>query len=296
MKFHDFGQFLFNSSVFDLKKLSEMISEAKDIQPTFSTAAIFQRFISVSEVIKIFSESEFAVEKNFMEYFRTHSQDVQKKYDEVVQNFLNADKTAELTESLEEPSTKLAQVLVDRNLKFEQFEKILEDYHREEFSPVEKVFADWYSTLTFERKFDYPPSLDVAKDFHGFLTESLKTTIIFSSTPVDTVEKLFGASVKIQGAMPVVIGVLAEQNTLHKLANSYDDFVSEDIEEDFDSVAEMLNVFTGNFTVKVASQLGIEEELYPPLFGRLEKNVFSFLTVTCDFGNFYLYIGEEEIF
>lgn len=296
MKCHDFGQFLFNSSVFDTKKILEIIAAAKKIRPTFSTAAIFLRFISVAELKKIFAESQITDEKNSAEIFRSHSADIQKKYDEVVQNFLNPRNLKVLTESLDEPSIKLAQFLIDEEIKFPEFEKILENYHKEEISPVEKVFADWYETLSLAKVFDYPPALEVAKDFHSFLSESLKTTIIFSSTPAKVSENLFGASVRIKGAMPVVVGIIAEKDILHKLANSYDKFVSEDIEEDFDAVAEMLNVFTGNFTVKIAAKLGLEEELYPPHFGRLEKSINSFLNVICDLGSFHLYVGEKEIF
>ena len=296
MRHHDFGQFLFNSSIFKTEKIFEMISAAKKVRPTFATAAFFLRLISIAELTKIFSESDITVEKNFVEYFRLHSPEVQKKFDEAVQNFLNPHSLKDLKEAVEESSVKLVQILADGTEEFSEFEKILENYHREELSPVEKVFADWYGSLTFEKIFDYPPALDVAKDFHSFLSESLKTTIIFSSTPAKSNENLFGASVKIQGAMPIVTGVIAGENILHKLANSYDKFVSEDIEEDFDAISEMLNVFTGNFTVKIASQLGLEEELYPPRFGQLEKNLPPLLGVMCDFGNFYLYIGETEIF
>jgi len=296
MKCHDFGQFLFNSSVFDAEKLSKIISAAKKIQPTFSTAAIFFRLVSVNELIEIFAETNFFDEKNSVEIFRSHSPEIQKKYDEVVQEFLNPRNVKDIKESLADPSVKFAQVLLDEAEDFSQFEKVLEDFYKGEISPVEKIFADWYDTLPSEVNFDYPPGLEVAKDFHEFLSDSLETTIIFSSTPAETNENLFGASVKILGAIPIIIGVAAEKNILHELASSYDKFITEDIDEDFDSVAEMLNVFTGNFTVKVASQLGIEEDIFPPLVGQLKKEDVYFLNVMCDFGNFYLYIGKEEIF
>lgn len=296
MKSHDFGQFLFNSSVFDAEKLSEIISAAKNIQPTFSTAAIFLRLISSSELTKIFTESKIVDENNCVEIFRSHAPDIQKKYDEIVQKFLDTRNVKTITESISDPSVKFAQALVDGAMDFVQFEKFLEEYHKVEISPVEKIFADWFHDLSFGKNFDYPPALEVAKDFHEFLSESLKTTIIFSSTPAETNENLFGASVKIVGAIPIIVGVVSDKNILHKLANSYDKFVSEDLAEDFDSVAEMLNVFTGNFTVKIASQIGIEEELFPPRFGQLEKKGTPFLDVVCDFGNFYLYIGKDEIF
>ena len=296
MNCHDFGQFIFNSSVFDAEKLFEIISKAKKIQPAFSTATIFLRLISASELTKIFTESKLVDEKNPVEIFQSHSADVQKNFDDVVKKFLTPQKVQYITESLEDSSIKFAQALIDGEMNFSQFEKVLEEYHKAEISPVEKIFADWFDDLPDKKSFDYPPALEVTKDFHEFLSESLKTTIIFSSTPAKTNENLFGASVKILGVIPIIVGVVAEKNTLHKLANSYDKFISEDLDEDFDSVAEMLNVFTGNFTVKMASQIGMEEEIFPPLFGQLEKKDSRFLNVLCDFGNFYLYIGKEEIF
>lgn len=296
MKCHDFGQFLFNSSVFDSPKISKIISAAKKVQPTFSTAAIFLRLVSASELAKIFAESNLFEEKNSAEIFRSHSPDVQEKYDEVVQEFLNPHKVNDIEESLEDPSVKFAQVLVDGAMDFSKFEKVLENFHKVEISPVEKIFSDWYSSLPSQVIFDYPPALEIAKDFHEFLSESLETTIIFSSSPAKTNEDLFGASVKILGAIPIIVGVVAEKNILNKLADSYDKFECEDFEEVFDSIAEMLNVFTGNFTVKVASQTGVEEEIFPPLSGRLEKKETQLLDVMCDFGKFYLYIGKEEIF
>ena len=296
MKCHDFGQFLFNSSVFDDKQLSEIIVATKNVQPTFSTAAIFLRFVSISELSKIFIESKITGEENLIECFRSHSAEIQSKYDEVVQNFLSSQNLKEMKDSVEDPSVKLAQVLIDGAIDFDSFKKILEDYHKCEISPVEKFFGDWYRTMNLEKVFDYSPALDVAKDFHIFLSESLKTTIIFLSPPVRPYESLLGASVKIKGAMPIVVGVLTEKNSLHNLAVSYDKLVEEDADEDFDAVAEMLNVFTGNFTVKIASQLGIEEELFPPRFGQLAENICSLLGVMCSFGDFYLYIGEKEIF
>lgn len=301
MRYQDFGQFLFNSSIFDTNKLIRITQTAKNIQPTYSTTAIFMRLISMPELVMAFSrarviEYKILTEEIFAECFRTHEPEIQKNFDAVVQKFLNPRRFKTVTTATEEPSIKLAQVLIDGALGFAEFEKVLDGYHKEEIPPVEKIFAKWYNEMSIEKIFEYLPALDVAKNFHSFLSDALKTTIIFSSTVAKTSEVLFGASVRIKGAMPIVVGVLAEKNVLHKLANSYDKFVSENLEEDFDAVAEMLNVFTGNFTVRVASRLGLEEELYPPRFGLLEKDVHSVLSVACDVGEFYLYIGDEEIF
>lgn len=301
MKYQDFGQFLFNSSVFDVNKLVEITQIAKDVKPTLSTTAIFMRLVSTPELVMAFSrarviEYKILTEEIFAECFKTHEPNLQAKFDEVVQRFLNPRKLKAVSMAIDEPSIKLAQVLIDGAIEFAKFEKFLDSYYRAEIPAVEKAFAKWYNALPAEKFFDYLPALDVAKNFHIFLSDALKTTIIFSATTAKTNEVLFGASVKIKGAMPVVVGILAEKGTLHKLANSYDKFVSENLEEDFDAVSELLNVFTGNFTVRVASRLGLEEELYPPRFGLLEKSVDTIISVVCDVGEFYLYIGDEEIF
>lgn len=297
MKAHDFGQFLFNSSVFDETQLIEMVSAAKNVKPTFATAAIFLRLVSVAEMTKVFGRSQIGESKSVEDFFRSHDEVTQEKYDEIVRKFLNPHKLKSISRAANDHSVQLAQFLIDgEKMNFADFEKILENYHREEIPPVEKIFGHIYNTLQSAKKIDYPPALDVAMHFHKFLSEEFQTTVIYSSTVPDFNKELFGASVKINGDIPIVVGVLAEKKILHKLANSYDKFVSEDIEEDFDAVAEMLNVFTGNFTVKVATTSGLEEELYPPRFGQLNFKLETLVTVIADVGKFYLYIGAEEIF
>ena len=297
MKAHDFGQFLFNSSTFNETQLIEMISAAKNVKPTFATAAIFLRLVSVAEIIEVFERYRIGEGKSVEDFFRSHDEITQEKYNEIVRKFLKPHRFKSISRAAEDNSIQLAQFLIDgEKMSFGAFEKILEDYHREEIPPVEKIFGDIYNSLQNAKKIDYPPALDVAVHFHQFLSEEFKTTIIFSSTEPKFSNELFGASVKINGDIPVVVGVLAEKNILHKLANSYDKFISEDIEEDFDAVAEMLNVFTGNFTVKVATTSGLEEELYPPRFGQLNPELETLVTVLADVGKFYLYIGTEEIF
>lgn len=297
MKAHDFGQFLFNELIFDEIQLVEMISVAKNIKPTFATAAIFLRLVSVAEMTKVFGHSQIVESKSVEDFFRSHDEVTQEKYDEIVRKFLNPHKLKSISRATNDNSVQLAQFLIDGGeISFTDFEKILENYHREEIPPVEKIFGHIYNALQSAKKIDYPPALDVAMHFHNFLSEEFQTTVIYSSTVPDFNQELFGASVKINGDIPIVVGMIAEKKVLHKLANSYDKFVSEDIEEDFDAVAEMLNVFTGNFTVRVATTSGIEEELYPPRFGQLNFELETLVTVLADVGKFYLYIGAEEIF
>lgn len=297
MKAHDFGQFLFNSSVFDELQLIELISAAKNVKPTFATAAVFLRLLSVAEMVKVFGHSKIVETENIADFFRSHDEITQEKYNEIVRKFLSPHKFKSISRAAEDNSVQLAQFLIDGDkITFSRFEEILDDYHREEIPPVEKIFGNIYNSFRSVKKVDYPPALDVAVHFHNFLSEEFKTTVIFSSTEPDFNEELFGASVKINGDIPVVVGVVAEKKVLHKLANSYDKFISEDIDEDFDAVSEMLNVFTGNFTVKVATTSGMEEELYPPRFGQLNFELETLVTVFADVGRFYLYIGAEEIF
>lgn len=297
MKAHDFGQFLFNSSIFGESQLWELILAAKNIKPTFSTSAIFLRLVSTAELVEVFGKSDLVDNRNVDEIFRSHDEDLQKNYDEVVRKFLDPHRFKSIYNGEEYPSIQLAQILIDSGLiSFSDFEKTLENYHHEEIPPVERIFGRFYDSLRSKEKVDYPPALDVARYFHAFLSEELQTSVIFSATSAGYRNELFGASVKLNGAIPIVAGVIAEKNVLHNLANSYDKFVSENIEEDFDAVAEMLNVFTGNFAVKVATSSGLEEELYPPRFGVFTLRSEPLLTVIADVGKFYLYIGAEEIF
>ena len=128
-----------------------------------------------------------------------------------------------------------------------------------------------------------------------FLSETLGTSVVFAPSPKLGKSDKFGASVKIAGEMPVVVAVMADQKTFHVMANIYDGFVSDDLEEDFDAMSEMLNVFTGNFTVQFAAAVGVEEEPEPPRFGRVDENLSTLRALT-NFGTFYLYIEREEIF
>ena len=56
-----------------------------------------------------------------------------------------------------------------------------------------------------------------------------------------------------------------------------------------------MNVATGHVIVRIAAALGIEEELEPPRFGETEK-IFGVIKLLVNVGNFYLYIGRDEIF
>ena len=272
MKSHDFGQFLFNSSTFDEKKLVELITAAKVSVPTLAIKALFLRLISLAEL----------EEKNYSEAF--------------LKTFLTQHQLERISSLDKDNSLKLVQALIDtKTVDFEGLEKILQEYHRIEIPPVESAFASFYDSIQLADRVDYPLALGVAESLHEFLSETLKTSVVFVPSPELGESDKFGASVKITGDMPVVVSVMAEQETFHKMANIYDDFVSDDLEEDFDAMSEMLNVFTGNFTVQFAAAVGVEEEPEPPRFGRVDENLAT-LRVLTNFGNFYLYIERKEIF
>ena len=273
MKSHDFGQFLFNSSVFDENKLVELITAAKNIEPTLATRAIFLRLVSLAEL------TEGA-----------------ENLDDLVKKILSPHQIERANRQVNDNSLKLVQALIDTGTADSKtLEKILQDYHRIEIPPVESAFANFYDSAKDDIKIDYPLALNVAESLHEFISETFNTSVIYVSAYESDGKEKFGASVKIQGVMPVVVAVVAEQNIFHKMANLYDDFVSDDLDEDFDAISEMLNVFTGNFTVQFAASVGVEEEPEPPRFGRADKNLQAMRVLT-DFGNFYIYIGKEEIF
>ena len=193
-------------------------------------------------------------------------------------------------------SLKLVQTLLDTStVDLEGLEEILQKYHRVEIPPVESAFASFFDSIQLDDRIDYPLALNVAESLHEFLSETLKTSIIFVPSPELGESENFGASVKITGDMPVVVAVMADREVFHRMANIYDDFVSDDLDEDFDAMSEMLNVFTGNFTVQFAAAVGVEEEPEPPRFGRVDDNI-SALRVLTNFGIFYLYIEKKEIF
>ena len=272
MKSHDFGQFLFNSATFDEGKLVELITAAKDSVPTLTAQSLFLRLISFSELAD------------------------KKDTDAFLKNFLQPHQLERISALEKDNSLKLVQALVDTStVDFEGLEKILQKYFSVEIPPVESAFASFYESVQLTDRVDYPLALGVAEGLHEFLSETLKTSVIFVPSPDLGESDKFGASVKITGAMPVVVAVMAEQNIFHKMANIYDDFVSDDLEEDFDAMSEMLNVFTGNFTVQFAAAVGVEEEPEPPRFGRVDDNL-STLRVLTNFGTFYLYIERNEIF
>ena len=205
-----------------------------------------------------------------------------------------AKRAAELKEGR---SLWLAQGLVDNGLaNFAKLNRILEKYQKLEIPPFEESFAAYYNFLRGTDKPDYPLALDVATALNDFLSETFGTSIILLPPEISGKENLFGASVKIKGKMPVVVGILADKKTFFRAAARYNNLIEDECLEDaFDVMSELLNVFTGHFTIKMAAALGLEQEPEPPRFGQAEQRP-EFLRLFSDFGNFYVYVGRAEIF
>ena len=174
-------------------------------------------------------------------------------------------------------------------------EHILEKYNRLEIPPFEKSFSEYYLLEKDEQKADYPFSLDAAKAVYDFLSENLSTSIILLPPSETEDYPHFGATVRINGEIPIIIGLIAKRNIFKKIAENYTGDVYDSQEDIFDVVSELLNVFTGHFTIRIASLLGVEEEPEPPRFGEINQNI-SAMKMLADIGTFYIYVGKEEIF
>lgn len=159
----------------------------------------------------------------------------------------------------------------------------------------EKNFAACYENLREVMQLDYFLALNVFKCLHEYLSEGLNSKVEIDSAVELPANANFGASIKIDGEISFVVALLAEKRIFHEIAESYEKFELDSLDEDFDAVSELLNVATGHVIVKIAAALGIEEELEPPRFGETEK-FFGVIKLLVNVGTFYLYIGREEIF
>ena len=160
---------------------------------------------------------------------------------------------------------------------------------------AEEKFSECYDSLFDVMKMDYSLALSVFKCLHDFLSESLNSEVVIDSAVELPKNANFGASVKIDGIVSFVVGLLAEKKIFHEIAERYEHFQTDSLDEDFDAVSELLNVVTGHFIVKISEALDIDEGLEPPRFGQTEKT-FGVAKIIVNLGTFYLYIGREEIF
>lgn len=288
MKGYDFGQFLYNSSFLDESQLAELIIAAQKTKATLATKAIFFRIVSVSEL------KELQSDESLEEYLRSHDAEVQGKYDESVKKILKAGQPARLEKSKGGASISLLQAMIDRDVvNCEQLEKILDDYQKLETSPIEEAFAARYNSLPPTQQTEYSLAVDVVKSFCDFTSEAFSTSIILLPDAENATSQLLGATVKIKGLNPIVIGVFAEEPTFMKFAQNYN-HLSENKDDALDVVSEFLNIYVGHLTIRMAQTLGTEEEPETPRFG--EVTDFSAIKMLADCGEIYLYIGSEECF
>ena len=268
MKSHDFGQFLYNKSVFNKVQLDELIKMAKHSTPTLATEALFLQLVEADELTQ--------------------------NDDEFVRTLVTPRQAARALELKDGQSLFLAQALIDNDIaNFSELDLLLKDYNNLEIPPIESALTIYYEKLKNYPDIDFPFAVDVISSFHSFLSETFESTIVILP-PTECSNKVqVGASVKIIGEIPVVVAMFADDDLFLRLAQRYDEYV-ETKEDANDAIAELLNVFTGHFTVKIAVTQGVEEEPEPPRYGSV-ANVESISLMT-DIGTFYIYIGKREVF
>ena len=290
MRSYDFGQFLFNVDFLDETQLADLISAAKNKKATLATKALFLRMISLPELTDALKNSETPVE-SIDEYLRSHDAESQSKYDEVIATILKQGQPARLERMKETSSIWLIQELIDSDMiTLEKLEELLAQYHKLEMSPIEEAFATRYESLSAAQKPDYPLALDAVKSFHEFVSQSFDSTVILLPDVDESQEKLLGATVKIRGTIPIVIGFFAAEPVFVNFAQNYNHLV-ETVEDATDMV---FNIYVGHLTIRMVETLGTEEEPETPRFGDAE-NVTG-IKMIADCGEFYLYVSNDEFF
>ena len=269
MKSHDFGQFLFNSSILNELQIGEVIKLAKNAKPTLATEALFLQLVTADEL----------------------TQDD----DDFVRSLITPRQVARALELQDGQSLWMAQALIDNGIAdFLKLDQILEKYNDLEIPPIESVLTKYYEKLKTQPDIDFPFAIDVVSNFHSFLSETFKTSMVLLPPANHKSETQFGASVKIIGEVPVVVALLADEKMFFNIAEKYDSY-TETMEDAYDSISELLNVFTGQFVVHVAVTKGLEEVPEPPRYGT-NSNIIDTIAVIGDMGTFYIYIGKQEIF
>ncbi len=269
MKSHDFGQFLFNNKILTKSQIAELIETSKKSKPKLATEALFLQLVSAAELVK--------------------------DDDEFVRSLITPRQAARAMELKDGQSLWLAQGLIDNGMvDYTKLENILEKYYELQIPPLESMLTTYYENLKNRPDIDFPFAVDIIRNFHAFLSETLHSTIVI--LPQSDLKNQFqiGASVKIIGEVPVVVALFADENVFVKLAKRYDEYV-EVKEDSFDAISELLNVFTGHFVVKVAVTRGLDEEPEPPRYGNISSD-FDSVVLMSDIGTFYIYIGKQEIF
>ncbi len=299
MKSYDFGQFLFNSSFFDENQLADLIVAAKKKKATLAAKALFLRMVSLPELaesLKNLKETSADMPSDdIAEYLRSHEEDVQAKYDSVIENVLKKGQPARLKRLKESSSIWLIQELIDGGtVSIEELEKLFDEYHKLEMSPIDTAFAARYDSLPPEQQPDYPFAVEVVKAFHEFASESFGSTIILLPSTDYAQEKLYGATVKVKGKIPVITGLFATEPVFTQFAKNYN-HLAENLDDAYDVVSEFFNIYAGHLTIQMVATLGTEEEPETPRYGEAE-DLFTGIKMLSDWGEFYFYVGKEEYF
>ena len=269
MKSHDFGQYIFNSSILSQIQISEIIKSARKSTPSLAVEALFLQLVYAEELLQ--------------------------KDDEFVRSLITPRQAARALELKDGQSLYFAQSLIDDGIaNFLKLEHILDEYHNLEIPPIESALTIYYEKLKNHPDIDFPFAVDVVSSFHAFLSETLSSSIVILPPPSCDNKPKIGASVKIIGEVPVVVALLADEDVFVNIAKRYDEYV-EMMEDAHDAISELLNVFTGQFVVKIAVTRGLEEVPEPPHYGKLMNNIDS-IALMSDIGTFYIYIGTQEIF
>ena len=286
MKSHDFGQFLFNSGRLSELQMSKMIDAARQSEPTLAVEALFLQLISAAEMTDIFISLKTSM---------IRSTPIKKSIDELVRKLIT-DRQAHRAEQLKEgQSIRFAQALIDNGLtNFLKLERVLNAYYNLQVPPIESVLTVYYEQLRGRLTIDFPFAIDLFRSLHTFISEELRSTVLILPPTDFKPHEMLGATVKLIGDLPVVTGICADEKTFLNLARRYDD-MTETVEDSFDVVSELLNVFTGHFAIKASMMRGLEEEPEPPRCGTLDGDFNGFLMLT-DVGKFYIYVNAEEIF
>ena len=200
MKSHDFGQFIFNSSILSKSQIYEIIKSAKQSEPTLAVEALFLRLINSNELIR--------------------------EDDEFVRTLITPRQEKRAEELKDGQSVLFAQALVDNGIaNFSKLGRIIDEYSQLEIPPIETALTNYYDKLKNHPDVDFPFAVDIFQRFHNFLSETFNSTIIILP-PSNSKNKLkLGASVKIVGEIPAVVSLLADEKIFFDIAKRYESYV-----------------------------------------------------------------------
>ena len=269
MRSHDFGQFVFNRSILNEEQIKEVIKSTNKSKTSLAVAALFLQLLKATELNDI--------------------------EDDFVCSLITPRQLSRISELKNGQSLIFAQALIDNGIaNFLKLDHILESYRNLEIPPIESALTSYYDKLKRYPDVDFPFAVDVVRELHEFLSDSLQSSVVILP-PRDHKSKIqFGASVKIVGAIQIIVALLADEEIFLRIAKRYDSYV-ETVEDAYDAISELLNVFTGQFVVQVAVTKGLEEVPEPPRYGSI-SNTIDAITLMNDIGNFNIYIGKQEIF